>query len=206
MNATIIPFEQSTGPLVNYLIVLQNVSDRKAMEKWRHLACHHDLTNLPNRRMFHLSCASYLERARRQRSKLAFFYVDVNHFKKINDSYGHSVGDLLLQEVAHRFQHHPSTMNRVFHFGGDEFVILIEFDDDLLDFSEAIQTIFARPFRVGEHCLDMSVSLGGSIFPDHSADIAELLKFADSAMFAAKREGGTCIRMYSKPMKGLREP
>lgn len=201
LNVTILPFVQSNEAAAKYLIVLQDVSNRKAMEKWRHLACHHELTNLPNRRMFRLSYPSFLERAERFGSNVAVFFIDLNNFKLINDSFGHSVGDALLQEVADRFQANPLMKNRIFHFGGDEFVLLFEFSDSLSEFHEAIQTIFDRPIQLGGHSIPVSISIGGSIYPDDSTEMDILLKLADSAMFSAKEDGETCIRMYAQSVE-----
>lgn len=168
-----------------------------AMERWRlkeellRAARHDELTGLPNRRLFQDRLDTALERSRRLGGRLALLYVDIDNFKTINDTYGHAVGDLLLQEFAHRLKDSVRASDTVARLGGDEFVLLLE-EVQQLDHVEAlaakVHAATARPFRLGELVLEARASIGAACYPEHGTAAEALLKHADLAMYLDKKK------------------
>lgn len=164
------------------------------VDVWKYLALHHELTKLPNRRMLHMSMESYLRMAREKKTGLAVIIMDLDKFKKINDNFGHFTGDALLIVVASRLSTLAVNGIHAFHISGDEFVLLIEQADQLGGKLMLINEIFHKPFCIENKQLHIGVSLGISLFPEHSQDANELLEYADRAMYKAKSSNNNqCI-------------
>ena len=162
---------------------------RDALE---HLARHDPLTGLPNRRVFFERLDHALASARRSAKPLAVLFVDLDHFKELNDSLGHGVGDRVLQAVANLLRSATRESDTVARLGGDEFVILIEQLDDpqqVLAVLHKLHERFQLPMLVDRHEVQVQASMGVSLFPRDGDDIESLLQQADRAMYAAKNAG-----------------
>ena len=158
----------------------------------RHMAQHDPLTQLPNRALVSDRLQAALARARRDRNRAAVMFVDLDHFKPVNDACGHAVGDSLLIASAERMRECLRESDTLARIGGDEFVVLLPQIDDREDaqqVAERIRASIARPFQIGPHTINISASIGICIFPDHGDDEASLMKCADGAMYRAKDMG-----------------
>ena len=192
------------GAVSNYVGVFTDISASKQYEERLHYLAHHDaLTGLSNRILFHDRFREALGRARRQGGKAAVLFLDLDHFKNINDCLGHDVGDLLLQAVGRRITQSVREIDTVARFGGDEFAVLLEAIDDnqaAAAVARKLVEALALPFQIGEHQFFISVSIGISCFPQDGADPETLSKNADTAMYRAKAEGRNNYQFFSEEM------
>jgi diguanylate cyclase (GGDEF)-like protein/PAS domain S-box-containing protein len=174
---------------------------RKQSEAWlQHIARHDPLTDLPNRTLIHDRLQVALDRARRERQRLALLYIDLDGFKRVNDSFGHTLGDLLLQEVAQRITRCVRASDTVGRIGGDEFVVLlhdIAQPADATAIADQIRAALDEPFNLAGQCLGISSSIGIATYPEHADDGKQLIRHADEAMYAAKKNGGNALLMAS---------
>jgi diguanylate cyclase (GGDEF)-like protein len=171
-----------------------------------HLAHHDFLTNLPNRVQLNERLTQATALAYRKQRKLAVLFLDLDRFKSINDSLGHSVGDKLLQGVAQRLRDCVRTSDTVSRQGGDEFVILLaelEHEDDAALIAEKILAALARPFQVCEHTIHVSTSIGISVYPTDSMQADDLIKHADTAMYHAKENGRSQFEFFKPEMNQI---
>lgn len=179
-----------------------DISDRKEMEdKVQHLAHYDMLTNMPNRMLFSDRLQQTLATAKRDRTRLALMFIDLDRFKQINDEFGHQVGDVLLQEAAARMQTCVRASDTLARMGGDEFVVLlpaIETAQDALPVAEKIRTALNLPFELAGNRLNISSSIGIVLYPEHGENATELLKNADVAMYSAKESGRNAVVLYRK--------
>jgi diguanylate cyclase (GGDEF)-like protein len=149
-----------------------------------------DLTGLPNRRLFHDRLRIALARARRTDKRLALLFVDIDHFKEVNDTLGHAAGDRLLHEVAERLTQCARRSDTVARLGGDEFVVLAEElarAEDAQLIAEKIRNTVCAPIAAGERTVHVAASVGIALFPDHGEQADQLLRFADGAMYEDKQ-------------------
>lgn len=195
-------------------MVIRDISEKKkAQEKlieqknMLYYQAHHDaLTGLPNRTLFNDRLAHGIEHTKRNNTILALFFIDLDHFKNINDSLGHQVGDKVLKIVAQRLKaslRHEDTLTRL---GGDEFTIIMEDIQRMRDIyflADKIQKVLSQPMDLDGHTLRLTGSMGISICPQDTDDPNELVKYADTAMYQAKEEGRNSYRFYSKEMTTL---
>lgn len=178
------------------VIVSQDITERKTLEaRLSHDALHDPLTGLSNRVLFQDRCERALESARRHGVAVAILFLDLDGFKRINDRYGHAVGDLLLQQVAHRLERcvRAESEDTVSRFGGDEFAIILTTLDapqDCEAIALKILEAMSRPFDPDRIEVGISASIGAALFPQHGHDPATLLAQADAAMYRAKQAGG----------------
>lgn len=190
----------------NYLQVLvHDITERKRNEeKIQYLATHDCLTGLPNRLMFSQQLTHSIQSARRNKRQLAVFFIDLDHFKIINDTKGHDTGDQLLQEIALRYRQLLRATDVVSRQGGDEFVILIEEVQKLSQMERIARKILidtVKPIVLqGEEC-HITASIGISIYPKDGEDAQTLMKNADAAMYFAKEEGKNNFQFYSKKIQ-----
>ncbi|HEY9145948.1 MAG TPA: diguanylate cyclase [Thiobacillus sp.] len=179
------------------------VIERKQMESWlQHIARHDPLTDLPNRELFHDRLQTSLNWAERNQTPLALLYLDLDKFKQVNDTLGHPVGDLLLQEVAHRLKQCVRESDTVGRVGGDEFLVLlhgIPQPEQALLVAEKIRVALAKPFDLAGHRVQVFPSIGVALYPDHSDDYKQLIRYADEAMYDAKKRGGNRYQITSRP-------
>jgi len=157
-----------------------------------HGALHDELTSLAKRTLLNQRIANALARSRRIGNTFALIYVDLDHFKRINDTYGHDVGDAVLVAVSNRLRSAVREYDTVARLGGDEFAILLDALDDVAE-AEAVArrvlTSLVPPVRVAEQDLAVTASMGISVFPEGGDAAEELLRSADRAMYRAKRSG-----------------
>ena len=176
---------------------------RQAESQLNFLACHDPLTGLANRRCFIERLNARLDEARDGRLPLAVLFIDLDQFKQVNDSLGHSVGDELLIAVAARLTEQLRLVDMLARVGGDEFVCLMEEvrgDDEVAIVAGEIVDAFVKPFRLGDHELFLSTSVGISLFPRDGAGGLELLRNADTAMYRAKAMGRGEYSFYTPEM------
>jgi diguanylate cyclase (GGDEF)-like protein/PAS domain S-box-containing protein len=192
------------GVLVGYDGMNEDVTARKvAEERVQFLAYYDALTGLPNRTLLQDRLAKALAAARRQKNKIALLYLDLDRFKDINDSLGHSVGDLFLLEVAERLKTWAREQDTVARLGGDEFLIMLTDVKDAPDAAVATERLMdamTAEFVVQGHLLNIGCSIGISIFPEHGADAEHLIKNADAAMYGAKENGHSNFRFFTEEM------
>ena len=167
-----------------------------------HLAYHDTLTGLPNRQLFLDRLGQAIASAARNRRRLAVFYIDLDRFKVVNDSLGHTIGDLLLQQISERFHSVIRKQDTVARLSGDEFAVVLT---EMASFERAelvaqkLLEVVRQPFILDGHAVHISCSIGAVVYPDHSDNQQTLLRMADDALSAAKRLRNT-MRRYSDDM------
>ncbi len=174
-----------------------------ATARMSYMAKHDILTGLPNRSLLTDRLAQSMSLAQRHDHKIALVYMDLDNFKRINDSLGHTVGDALLQAVAQRLQGCVRQSDSVCRQGGDEFVLLLaelETQDDAARTAAMLVEAAAQPYLVGPHRLYVSASFGMSIYPDDGSDVETLLRNADTAMYHAKKNGRNNYQRFTPDM------
>jgi len=188
--------DTASGEVVSHIAVFSDISEHKASEdRMRHLAHHDPLTGLANRAALDLHLERALSAARRGNSSLCLLFIDLDHFKPVNDHYGHAVGDDLLVEVARRMLETIREADLAARLGGDEFVVLLEAMHHIEDTDRVATALLAglsQPYAVHGLELRVTPSIGVACFPRDADDPGALLKAADAAMYRAKRTRG-CI-------------
>ena len=180
------------------------ITERKRAEEIiRHLAYHDALTGLPNRMLFNDRLNLELAHAQRNQQKLAVMLLDLDHFKDVNDTLGHNVGDKLLQAVGERLTSLLRKSDTVARVGGDEFILLVP---DAARVQHAtrvavkILEAFREPFEFDDHKLHITTSIGIALYPDDGEDADTLMKNADIAMYRAKDQGRDNYQRYTAAM------
>ncbi len=204
-------FDRYSAPLVDSkcryrgrIWYFRDITDRKiAEERVQFLAYYDALTGLPNRTLLQDRLSKALATARRQKHKVALLFVDLDRFKNINDSLGHSFGDLFLQEVAERLKRWAREQDTVARVGGDEFLVVLTNVREIPDAAVAAERLtnaMAAEFAVQGRHLRIGCSIGISIFPEHGTDGETLIKNADAAMYSAKDRGGNNVQFFTQDM------
>jgi len=197
-------FYDDTGHVTRMSGITMDIDERKqAEERVQFLAYYDALTGLPNRTLLRDRLAKALAGARRQKYKVAFLFVDLDRFKDINDSLGHSVGDLLLQAVAERLKAWVREQDTVARLGGDEFLIMLTRVKDVPDTAVAAEQLMdamTAEFVVQGRSLSIGCSVGISVFPEHGADGETLIRSADAAMYSAKENGRNNFQFFTEDM------
>ncbi|MFJ4255326.1 putative bifunctional diguanylate cyclase/phosphodiesterase [Pseudomonas monteilii] len=162
-----------------------------ANQELTQLALHDTLTDLPNRTLLADRIEQAIAKVAEQGGCFALMFIDLDGFKPVNDAFGHHIGDLLLKAVAGRLRGHLHSQDTLARIGGDEFVLLVELQEpnDAMDVAVKQVNLVSRPFRVAEHDLQLSASLGIVLYPGNGQDQHELLRNADAAMYHAKSAG-----------------
>lgn len=179
---------------------------RQAQSKLNFLAYHDPLTGLSNRRRFIERMEESIAEAARRGQRLAVLFIDLDQFKQVNDSLGHTVGDELLVSVSSRLSERVRLIDVLARLGGDEFICLMEAvrsDDEVAMIAEEIVAAFDEPFRLGKHELFLSASIGISLFPADGDTVVDLMRNADSAMYRAKGSGRGRYHFYTPAMTQL---
>lgn len=195
-------YHAQVQPMIQYNI--RNITDRKqAAARIHYLAMHDALTGLPNRSLLADRLERSIAHARRHQQQLAVMMLDLDHFKHINDSLGHHVGDILLKIVADRLRACLRESDTAARLGGDEFVILLGDVKGLADIDTVADKVLRAlklPFPIEQHQLHIGGSIGVSLFPHDGEDTNNLLRAADTAMYEAKGSGRGVHRMFTAAM------
>ena len=194
----------SAGQVSHYVASSRDISEIKATEKrLEHLAHYDTLSGLPNRSLLLVRLEQALSLAHRNHWTLAVIFIDLDHFKEVNDSLGHSTGDRLLTEVGKRLRHCVRESDTVARLGGDEFVIVLDNVANPGVVSEVLGKLkdtLGRPVSLDGYELFVTASMGISLYPEDGRDAEMLLRNADSAMYHVKREGRNHWGFYSEKM------
>ena len=198
------PHCDAAGKVVGVIGLIRDITERKSAEQQIEYQAYHDaLTGLANRRLFqeHLSLALAL--AQRRHTRVAVLFLDLDHFKVVNDSLGHSVGDALLRQVARRLKAAVREGDTVARVGGDEFTIVLQELSRRHDAAIVAQNVLrtvAEPLQVNGHRLYVTTSIGITLYPDDAEDAETLLRNADTAMYRAKSEGRNTYQMATREL------
>ncbi len=211
-------YELQMVPYLNdlTLAIVREITDRKRAEERVHRLAYFDtLTGLPNRQLFQQHLSAAITRAKENDLKVAALYIDLDNFKRINDTLGHNFGDVVLKTIAKRLDNCIRSQDcvirqdtddggfRLARLGGDEFVAIVqdlETQEQAVAVAERIRAELTRPVEHLGHEFVVTSSIGVSLFPDDGSDIDTLLKNADVAMYQAKNAGRNSVRFYSGTM------
>lgn len=200
----ITPIFDSNHKIINYMSLAEDITEKKEIEnKIHYLANFDSLTGLPNREHMKEHIYHNLRLAKRSNRPFTIMFLDLDHFKEINDSLGHSYGDILLQEVGKRLKivlREEDTLSRL---GGDEFIVLLPDTDSngASQVAQKILEIISSPFAIENHELTITASVGIALYPVDGVDMELLLKNADSAMYRAKQEGRNTYCFFTEEMQ-----
>lgn len=179
---------------------------QKQSEQLHHQAHHDTLTDLPNRTLFKDRLSQAMIAAKRSQKAFALLFIDLDQFKKINDSLGHHIGDEVLIETSKRLKENLREEDTLARLGGDEFTIILKEIKNIQDVSAVSQKIIQaikKPIELHGHTLYISLSIGISLYPQDSLSAHDLIKYADTAMYKAKDEGRDNFQFYSPDMSAL---
>ena len=194
-----------------YIGYIQDITEKKETQKLleeqtqklRYQAHHDTLTGLPNRTLFKDRLERTIIEAKRHNNSFALFFIDLDQFKKINDSLGHHVGDQVLIEAAKRLQSSLRAEDTLSRLGGDEFTIILrdlKVAKNAAKVAHKILNKMKEPIRIGAHTLHISASIGIALYPENADSLEDLIKYADAAMYKAKDEGRNNFQFYSEEM------
>jgi diguanylate cyclase (GGDEF)-like protein/PAS domain S-box-containing protein len=193
VSAVYRPHRDSNGNITGVIGLIRDITERRASEQQIEYQAYHDaLTGLANRRLFHEHLTLALALAARRNRPVAVLFLDLDQFKLVNDTLGHTMGDALLQQIAVRLRDCVRDGDAVARVGGDEFTIVLqdlEKRDDAAVVAQKVLRAIAHPIEINGHRLFVTGSIGITIFPDDGGDAETLLKNADNAMYRAKAEG-----------------
>jgi len=205
MRVDLVAVRNPSGELMHNVAVLSDITAlRTAEDELRHRAHHDSLTGLANRFLGRDRLHHGLERCRRHGGRIALLMIDIDHFKRINDTYGHAAGDELLQAVAQRLLERTRAEDTVARLGGDEFMIVLEKirqDTELGTFTRQIVELVARPLTIGGVTVNVSTSIGISVFPDDADNVEDLIRAADTALYVTKERDRNGFTFHSPDMR-----
>ncbi|MCL4430925.1 MAG: EAL domain-containing protein [Epsilonproteobacteria bacterium] len=203
-SINIAPVLDKEGKTTHYIAIEEDISEqKKTQEKIHYLANFDPLTALPNRIQMENHLQYTLNLAKRNEGKFALIFLDLDHFKSINDTLGHSIGDQLLMELAKRLSTVVREEDTVSRMGGDEFILLLPETDanGAAQVAQKLLTSIAKPFQLTDHELTVTASLGIALYPSDGTDIENLSKNADVAMYRAKQEGRNAYCFFTHEMQ-----
>lgn len=201
---TIAAVADSQGTVTQYVGTFSDITEQKAARHQIEFMAYHDaLTELPNRILGRQRANEAMARARRHATQVGVVFMDLDHFKLVNDTYGHSTGDQLLQAVAHRLRKQVRTEDTLCRISGDEFMLILEditLAEQIAASCEHVLAELAKPYPIDGRLIQTSLSMGIAVYP-HDGDTAEdLLRKADTAMFEAKQGGRNTYRFFDPSM------
>jgi len=197
---------QKERDLANEALHLNRNRLELAVKDLQHLANYDSLTQLPNRALCMDRIKYALKSASRANTMVAVLFLDLDHFKDVNDSLGHAVGDQLLKSTSQRLLKRIRSEDTLARLGGDEFVIIlnhIKDSDNVIDIVETIVTSFETPFKLSNYQINTTVSIGICMYPDDGGDVDSLMKAADAAMYKAKELGRNTYEFYQSDLNKL---
>lgn len=201
---TKVPLKDWRGQIIGTMGIAHNITDRKLAEaKVRYMALHDALTGLPNRILLEDRLVQAMALARRDQERVAVLMLDLDRFKNVNDTFGHRIGDQLLEGVSRRLEACLRNSDIVARLGGDEFVIAVPMSGDIENINRVVQKIlvaFVEPFQVEGHDLHISASVGICEYPTDGETPEALLQAADAAMYEAKKKGRGNYFCFSKEL------
>ena len=209
---TISALKDDSGAVTHYISSHHDITERKAAEEEiRSLAFYDHLTSLPNRRLLVDRIGHAMASSSRNKRHTALLFIDLDNFKTLNDTLGHDIGDLLLQQVAKRLETCVREGDTVARLGGDEFVVMLEgLSQHELEAATQTETVgekilvtLNRPYQLAHHKYQCTPSIGLTVFSDHNGTIDELLKRADLAMYQAKAAGRNAMRFFDPEMQAV---
>lgn len=188
-----------------FVAIMRDITQRKKTAEliWNQ-ANFDTLTGLPNRRMFRDRLEQEIKKMQRANLQLALLFIDLDHFKEVNDTWGHNIGDILLIEAARRIRDCLRESDTVARLGGDEFTVILSEQGDVSNVTRIAQNIadaLVVPFRLGEESAFISTSIGITFYPEDANDVDALLKSADQAMYAAKMQGRNRYHYFTPSMQ-----
>ncbi|PID44640.1 MAG: two-component system response regulator [Proteobacteria bacterium] len=194
-----------SGIFIGLYGTARDVTEKKEAERYITYQAYHDLlTRLPNRELFKERLKLSIAQAKRNKTRLAVMFLDLDRFKVVNDTLGHAMGDRLLQEVSDRLGHCLRDGDTLSRFGGDEFTLLlpsISTREDARQVSRKIIQTIKEPFTLGEHEVFVGISIGISIFPETGLTVEELIQNSDAAMYHVKTGGKNGYQFFVNSMK-----
>ncbi|WP_296809449.1 bifunctional diguanylate cyclase/phosphodiesterase [Thiocapsa sp.] len=198
------PVFGESGDFLGRRGVNRDITELKRSREQLHFLAQHDaLTGLPNRSLFRQRLEEAIPRTIRRGGETALLFLDLDRFKVVNDTLGHPVGDLLLQQVAERLTHAVRACDTVARLGGDEFVVIsedVQEPNDAAVLAKRLLDLFVKPFDVEGRELFLSLSIGIGIYPLDGADVDTLIRHADTAMYRAKADGRNGFRFFDPEM------
>lgn len=201
---SVAPVSDSFGKVKHYVCILNDVTQRREMERQLlKQATHDSLTQLPNRVLFMDRVEQAILRAKKKKKMFAFLFLDLDRFKMINDTLGHTIGDKLLQVISNRLLIATNDFDTVARIGGDEFVILLQdigSEDQAQQMAEEVLQSVEKPTQIGQHSLRVTGSIGISFYPKDGIDYESLMKNADLSMYHAKDNGRNNFRIFDEEM------
>ena len=210
MDTTVVPFMNSNGKPESYISICTDITQRKAMDERNHQLAYYDpLTTLPNRRFFMDKLSKAVVAGKQRARKSALLFLDLDYFKTLNDTQGHQIGDMLLQQVAQRLKSAVRESDTVARIGGDEFVVLLEnLDEDIAVALEQAQivgdkvlNVLNQPYILIGHEYISTLSIGVALLDGPMQTEEDLLKQADIAMYQAKKSGRNTVRFFDPVMQ-----
>lgn len=196
------PLLDDAGVVTHHVHLLQHLDDEWQLKRLSRLAFYDSLTGLPNRNLFNDRLAHALRVGQRNRSAFALLCIDIDHFKQVNDTFGHEAGDELLREVAARLARSVRASDTAARWGGDEFVVILDGVADLqlaARIASKLLTECGEPYVVRGHECRITLSVGSSFYPRDGHDAAMLLERADRAMYEVKARGRNGYRIEESP-------
>ncbi len=201
---TISAIKDESEVTTGYVCLFSDITQSKRSEARLEFLAHHDsLTGLPNRTLFKDRLSQALQHAKRKQTKVAVMFIDLDHFKNVNDSMGHTVGDELLKQVSDRLKQRIRDADTLARISGDEFILMIEDSPSVESTTNVLNKImeaFSTPFELKRHQVLIHCSIGVSIYPEDAHDADELVSNADAAMYRAKDVGRNTYEFYTPEM------
>jgi diguanylate cyclase (GGDEF)-like protein/PAS domain S-box-containing protein len=198
------PIHDLSGQFAGMVVVFHDVSELRAItQKMSHLAEHDELTSLPNRALLNDRLEHGIALAGRHGRQMAVLFIDLDHFKHINDSLGHLIGDQILKAVARRIVPCIRSSDTVSRHGGDEFIVLlseINRAEDAELIAEKIRLAVMVPYTIDSHYLHLTASIGVSVYPNDGENATALIQYADTAMYHAKEKGRNNSQFFKDDM------